>query len=524
MPRVRRRAALAGAGAALVLAAITIAVALLRDDAPPAAPEPPPAAPKPGAPPYDAAGFQPFAYDESDEEDFLHRGTRGMAHVVYALSPGGVERSVARTKRWRDDVERAVVATPFFADDLEAMMFLESAGRPSVMADGTPASATGLMQIIPSTATALLGMRVDLARSLEINRELPRARRRAVLSPKRKKRRAARREVRRLLRERKVVDERFDPEKSLAAAVRYLTIAQRRFGREDLAIASYHMGIGNLRTVIETYVSPRRPARTTRRTVARYGLSWPRLYYDSSPARNPRTWKLLSALGDDSRHYLFKVLASREILRLARDDPDELERQIELQTAKASAEEVLRPELRYPPYEDDEDLRRAYKRDELVPLPNDPVRLAFRPGRKMGSLARRLDQPKILYRGLRPEALACLLYLAKEYRRIAGEFPKGMGTLRVTSTVRDLPYQELLVATNIQATPEFSLHTTGFAIDIAKPRAEFVLRFLLERLQALNAIAWVEEPGAFHLTVGPDAKPFLPIYEALIEDRRPLLR
>ena len=149
-------------------------------------------------------------------------------------------------------------------------------------------------------------------------------------------------------------------------------------------------------------MSPRPRARSTRLTVERYGLSWPRIYYDSSPTRNPRTWKLLTDFGDDSRHYLFKVLASREILRLAREDRDELERQIELQTTKASAEEVLRPESRYPPYEDDADLRRAYKRKELVPLPNDPVRLAYRPGRKMGYLAKRLDQPRILYRGLRP--------------------------------------------------------------------------------------------------------------------------
>jgi soluble lytic murein transglycosylase-like protein len=514
---MRRPAALAGAAAALVLAAVTIAVALLRDDSPPGPPQPPPAESEPGAPPYDAAAFQPFAYDAGAAADFLQRGSRGMAHVVYALSPGGVDASVARTTRWRDAIERAVAGSQVHADDLEAMMFLESAGRPAVMADGTPASATGLMQIIPSTATSLLGMRVDLARSLEINSELPHAQRRAVLARKAKNRRKWRREVSSLLRERKVVDERFDPEKALAAAVRYLTTARRRFGRQDLAIASYHMGIGNLQSAIATYISPHRPARTTRLTVARYALSWAQIYYDSSPTRNPRTWKLLTALGDDSRHYLFKVLASREILRLARDNPDELERQIALQTTKASAEEVLRPESRYPPYEDDADLRFAYKRDELVPLPNDPARLAFRPGRKMGSLARRLDQPRILYRGLRREALACLLYIAKEYRRIAGR-----GTLRVTSTVRDLPYQELLVATNVQATPEFSLHTTGFAIDIAKPRAEAPLRFLLERLQALNVIAWVEEPGAFHLTVGPEAKAFLPIYDALVTDRRPV--
>jgi soluble lytic murein transglycosylase-like protein len=498
---------------------LTVVVALLRDYGPPAAPEPLPGAPKPGAPPYDAAAFQPFAYEDDAEKEFLDRGSHGMAHIVYALSPGGVEASVARTTRWRRAVERAVAGTRLDPDDVEAMLFLESAGRPAVMADGTPNSATGLMQIIPSTAVSLLGMHVDLARSLEINRALPRAQRQAELAAKAKKRRAARRRVRRLLRERPLVDERFDPQKSLDGAVRYLLEARRRFGRDDLAIASYHMGIGNLKSVIDTYVSPRPHARSTRLTVERYGLSWPQIYYDSSPTRNPRTWKLLTDFGDDSRHYLFKVLASREILRLARSDRDELERQIDLQTEKASAEEVLRPESHYPPYEDDEDLRRAYKREELVPLPKDPVRLAYRPSRQMGYLAKRLDQPRILYRGLRPEALATLLYLAKEYRRIAGH-----GTLRVTSTVRDLPYQDALVATNVQATREFSLHTTGFAIDIAKPRAQGPLRFLLERLQALNAISWVEEPGAFHLTVGPEAEPFMPIYEALVEDRRPLLR
>ena len=272
------------------------------------------------------------------------------------------------------------------------MLFLESAGRPTVMADGTPDSATGLMQIIPSTATELLGMRVDLARSLEINNQLPRAQRRAAIAPKAKQRRAARERVRELLRERPIVDERFDPELALEGAVRYLLEARARFGRWDLAIASYHMGIGNLSTVIETYVSPRRPARTTRLTVERYGLSWPRLYYDSSPARNPRTWNLLSSLGDDSRHYLFKVLASREILRLAREDADGSSSRSSSRRRRRAPRRCSARSPAIEPYEDDADLRRAYNRDELVPLPDDPGRLAFRPGRKMGSLARRLEQ------------------------------------------------------------------------------------------------------------------------------------
>lgn len=517
-----RRALLAGAAAALVLAAVTIAFALLREDPPPGPPSVPPGAPRPGAPPYDAAAFQPLAYRPGDDRELLDRGSRGMAHVVYALSPGGVLASIKRTRRWRREVERAVEGSDITANDLEAMMFLESAGRPTVMADGTPNSATGLMQIVPATATSLLGMRVDLPRSLAIANELNAARRHALTSRKRKKRRAARREVRRLLRERPIVDERFDPRKSLEAAVRYLTIAERRFGRRDFAIASYHMGIGNLRTVIDTYVSPRAAARTTRRTVRHYHLTWARIYFDSSLTRNPRTWDILTELGDDSRHYLFKVLASKQLMLLSRTDRKELGRRIELQTSKASAEEVLRPESRYEPYEDDAALRRAYRRGELVPLPHDPVRLGYRISRGMGSLSKRLKEPRILYRGLRPEALACLLYVSKEYRRIAGK-AAGRG-LRVTSTVRDRPYQSLLVATNVQATRGFSLHTTGFAVDIAKPRAEAPLRFLLERLQALDVIAWVEEPGAFHMTVGRGARAFIPLYEALIVQRRPLLR
>ncbi len=93
-----RPALLAGAGAAIVLIVVTVVVALVRDGGPPAAPEPPPRAPKPGAPPYDAAAFQPFAYGELPDADFMARGSRGFAHVVYALSPGGVEHSVARTR------------------------------------------------------------------------------------------------------------------------------------------------------------------------------------------------------------------------------------------------------------------------------------------------------------------------------------------------------------------------------------------------------------------------------------------
>ena len=237
-----------------------IVVALLRDDGPPAAPEPPPGEAEAGRAAVRRGGVPAVRLRRRrDERDFLDRGSRGMAHIVYALSPAGVEASVARTTRWRGRSSARSAARALDADDLEAMLFLESAGRPTVMADGTPASATGLMQIIPSTAVSLLGMRVDLARSLEINRRLrARSGRRCSREGEEAARCAAARAPRCCASGRSWTSASTRRSRSTRPSAT-CSIARRRFGREDLAIASYHMGIGNLTTVIDTYVSPRRP-------------------------------------------------------------------------------------------------------------------------------------------------------------------------------------------------------------------------------------------------------------------------
>jgi hypothetical protein len=65
------------------------------------------------------------------------------------------------------------------------------------------------------------------------------------------------------------------------------------------------------------------------------------------------------------------------------------------------------------------------------------------------------------------------------------------------------------VATNIEATRAYSLHTTGYAFDIERHYANgaqaHAFQFLLDRLQALDLIAWVREPEAIHITVSSSA-------------------
>jgi hypothetical protein len=124
----------------------------------------------------------------------------------------------------------------------------------------------------------------------------------------------------------------------------------------------------------------------------------------------------------------------------------------------------------------------------------------------MGGRARRLGKELSLYRGLRPEALALLLYLADRVHALSGE----PTPLTVTNTVRDDTYQHLLGATNPEASQNYSLHTTGYTFDILRRYGSrtqaAVFQYELERLQARGLIAWLREPKAIHITVSPEAK------------------
>lgn len=413
----------------------------------------------------------PYGYDPSRRASFERRAAAGLAHPLYAFPPGGVEATARRVAPFRPQVEAVARRVGVDPDTLEGLVFLESAGRPDARAGDDLEGAAGLTQILAETATNLLGMRVDLARSRRLTRRIARGRGDVA---------AARRERRR-------VDERFDPRKALAATGRYLTIALEALGREDLAVTSYHMGIGNLQSVLAAHGEGRIP--------------YAQLFFDSSPLEHAEAWDILASLGDDSSTYLWRVYAAREIMRLHRTNPARLAELARLHAAKNSAEEVLHPEPATVVLDGPDEVEAATEAGSLVAL--DPAQLAaagLRIDRRMGELAELLGHPRERYRALRPEALRVLLDLGRAVRQIGGG-----GSLVVTSTVRDRAYQGLLVRRNDQATRRYSLHTTGFAFDVRRRyrdrRQALAFQFVLDRLTALNAIAWVREPGAIHVTV-----------------------
>lgn len=430
--------------------------------------------------------IDPFAYRDEDAAALTRRAAAGLAHALYVRSPGGAVATAERVDGWRPLVEQAARASDGVvdADTLEAIVFLESAGRDDARASEDLDGAAGLTQILAETGRNLLGMRIDVAASERLTRGILRGRK-----------------VEARTRLRRRVDERFDPEKALAATVRYLRFARGELDdRLDLAVVSYHMGVGNLQEALERY--------------GEGAVPYVRLFFDSTPLRNRSTHEHLASLGDESSTYYWKVLAAAEIMRAWRADPDALEELAALHTAKNSAEEVLHPEGSTPVYEDPFALGRARADGTLLGL--DAERLegfGIRLDPRMGELASRVQQSPRLYRALRPEALAVLAYLGTGVREIADTDAR----LTVTSSARDVTYQRVLRRRTTEATRGYSLHTTGFAFDIARTyasrRQARAFQYLLDRLTALNLIAWVREPGAIHVTVSRDARLLLSLLD-----------
>jgi soluble lytic murein transglycosylase-like protein len=429
--------------------------------------------------------YDPLAFRDDRRAAFERRAAAGLAHVLYAKSPGGAVASARRTARWRPSIERAARTGGVDPDLLEAIVLLESAGRPEVIAGGDPEGAAGLTQIVAGTAVDLLGMRVDVRRTRKLTRRITAAEAAGDTTG------AARLRARR-----RRVDARFDPRRALAGSVRYLTLARERFGRDDLALAAYHMGIGNLETALRAYAGADADEPLAR-LVADRELSYARLYFDSTPLLHVRAYATLAGLGDDSATYLWRLLAARAIMGLFRERPRELRRLAALHVASDSAERVL-----HPPgvtgLADAASLERAARAGRLV----DP------PG-ALESLGLVFGRPSGRRRTLRPEALSAALYIGAGSAAIAGERPLVVS--RAATAAGEAAGDEL--------------HATGYAFDIARRyrshRQAHAFEFMLGRLQALDLIAWRRDRSRIHIVVSADADELLPPPNQLAEDAEP---
>ena len=183
-------------------------------------------------------------------------------------------------------------------------------------------------------------------------------------------------------------------------AVRYLELAEQRFGRDDLAVVSYHMGIGNLESVLDAY--------------GERDASWARVYFDATPRNHPRAYRLLQGSATTRPPtYGASTPPGRSCGSTARTP------------ASCAGAPACRPPRRRPRrcstraretkvFESADDLDDAYRSGELRPF--EGIR-GMRLDPQAGELAGRLDaEPPALPRAA-PEAYELAVYLAAGVRR-----------------------------------------------------------------------------------------------------------
>jgi soluble lytic murein transglycosylase-like protein len=434
----------------------------------------------------------PLTFVDEETPAYERAAAFGLSHALFAKSPGGAVASARRTAAYRRLIEDAVSGSGVDADLVEAIVFLESAGRPEVIAGDDPVNAAGLTQIVAGTATDFLGMKLDLEASRRLTRQLDAAKRKGDGAT-----------VDRLRAERRAVDQRFDPAEALAGTVRYLVEAKRTFGRDDLAVVSYHMGIGNLASVLRAYGGR---SEDPIDSIVRDGdLDYAKLYFDSSPLRHRGAWELLASFGDDSQTYYWRVLAAREIMSLYRRDPKRLEQLAVLHDRLPSAELVLHPPDATTRFADTEQVDDALARGRLVPLPTGDPRLTIDP--TLERALRSLGVDSGGYRALRPRALRMLRYLASKVHELSGE----RRPLAVTRTTYDEAVGGVLTPSDPGAAAHAGVHATGFAFDVRRRYGSgaqaAAFQWTLERLQAVGLITWTRGRAAIHVVVSPHAMP-----------------
>ena len=370
----------------------------------------------PGAGVSDAT-LDPIAYDDGRREELEARAAAGLSHVLYAKSPGGADRLGAAHGR---AAARSSTRPPSATASTPTRSRRSSCSR----APG------GRTRAPPTTSTAPSGSRRSSPRRAATCSACA-----STCGPASASRAASRagRRVRGARGARGgVVDERFDPAKALDATARYLVFARERLGRDDLAVAAYHMGVGNLQGVLAAY--------------GEADIPYAQLFFDSLAAAPRRG---LAAPGRAGRRLLDVPVARR---RGARDHapatattPASWRAARPCTPRKNSAEEVLHPP----------DGRRALRR---------PVRASGR-ARAAGELrraARRASCAPTACASTRGWASwpapatsrrACTARCARRRSRAArriGAGTRAIGAARgrstVTSTVRDERYQRVLVA------------------------------------------------------------------------------
>jgi hypothetical protein len=333
------------------------------------------------------------------------------------------------------------------------------------------------------------------------------------------------RQIRQLEAKRRVVDERYDPAKAIAAQTRYVVRLARRYGTLDWAFQAYHGGEGGVQRTVSSYLGRSYPQFASAGAAIRGELphrggsqrvrpmlDFEDLYFGTTPRSHPEAFSYLYGRSDHHRYYWWKILMAERAIALYRDDPEEFLRQWRALRPGQRMEVAWYPNAEELSFDTVADLKQGYESGDLVRLPAD----LKRHGLAAGNVAPMDAANAYHYKGLRPAAMGTLLRVAELYRKHGGGAPLGIHSLVHTTN-----YTRLLEARYpppwVRNPPEdpadlhIDLHATGYCFDLERPSSAWnrkVLEYALGHLADRGRIYWVDEtiygPRRYHVCPSPD--------------------
>lgn len=385
-----------------------------------------------------------------------------------------------------------------FAGWQEADVLLESGGREDVVSS---AKAVGAAQWLAGTAQGV-GLKVNVKESARLSALIAdrayslawgeylsqpaNAAKSAARPPDVDREKAnlpaLRAELEALRAKRREADERYDPEKAIAAQTRYLLKMNGRYPSPEWIFQAYHGGEGGVA-----------------RTLKLYGGSpdFESLYFDLTPQTNLPAFLYLYGRSDDHRYYWWKICVAHDILDLFRRDPKAFQTEWESLLPGRSKAVLWRPSAHREAFSSLLAVQEAAKAGTLIPVASGKglsisteageaflrpesaglLRLVLNTYREYGGTA-----PLLLTGATLPQDLL----LKRRAERLAKRPPK--------TAPRPLPpIKPAFVPQGDVAPADFDFLSTGFAFEL-KPPANATQRRILD--YALSA--WSDKDLLWH--------------------------
>lgn len=458
--------------------------------------------------PYGANRMQ---LTDAEVEERTQIAIQAMDWAVWGQSD--IDAKIACMDKYRDLIYRSAKQNGISQTKLEALIFVESGC--DAKAYNSDSGAAGLAQILVSTGREL-GL-IDSAYKIQPP---------AKADPKK--------------------DRRYDPNFAIPAAAKFIASRQKYWGDEILAFEEYHLGQGNFRVLISTYLDETNPTwrekypktfsqtadpdRVIPRAMSDYKLTYFSIFFRRTPKHTPKTSAFLLQKSDFTTTYIFSILSAEKGFALKASNPTEFAKFLESQREPSGDVATNRFRTAYADkeatYNTVADLEKAISRGEIVPVPLKGMGYSLRiEGNNPIGECDLSNQKSYLYTWKSTAGL--LMYLTARMKELGAQDVEITGLVRTNKKWYEPVNGQKPCLTNTQP----RTHVIGAAFDIGiningkrmSKKTEDILRFMLADMLIGGQLRWIPEGYAFHVVVMPDAaQNYEQVYDSVMGGASPL--